>query len=476
MSYSGEFRNSITTKENRFLNSSLIQDWTNGMRHSIPISATFTLFNYIQVSPSINYNERWYTSKQMQAWDPVKKQNVVVDTIYGFNRVYDYSTSLSFNTKLYGFYTPWKIFGNKIQTIRHVFSPSISIGYTPDFSANRYHFYEKYYYKNEYGEDVEYTYSPYSNMMFGTAPKGENGSINFDFKNNLEMKMRSENDSTGYKKVSLIDDLGISFSYNMMADSMKWSNINTNIRLKLSKSYTLSLSGAWDPYIYELDSNGRPVHVDKLRAFNGKGLGKLISTGTSFSYSLNQDTFSKWFGGDKGKDAKNKKPDSEKGGPSELPDDGTIGKNPNEEEAKKSMFESNNADKGEYDADGYLKNELKWNLSINYSLRYGQSGNFDYEKMEYKSAITQNLGFSGSLQPTKNWNFTFNTDYNFDLKKITNVNCSVSRNLHCWSMSANFIPLGPYKSFNFVIRANASLLQDLKYQKSSSPYNNMSWY
>ncbi len=473
MSYSGEFRNSITTKENRFLQSNLVKDWTNGMRHSIPISATFTLFDYIQISPSINYNERWYTSKHMQAWDPVKKQNVVVDTIYGFQRVYDYSTALSFNTKLYGFYTPWKIFGNKIQTIRHVFSPSISMGYTPDFSANRYHFYEKYYYKNEYGEDVEYTYSPYSRMMFGTAPTGESGSIGFDFKNNVEMKVRSDNDSTGYKKISLIDDLGISFSYNMMADSMKWSNINTNIRLKLSKSYTLSLSGSWDPYIYELDANGRPVHVDKLRIGHGKGFGRLMGTGTSFSYSFNQDTFNKLFGRDKetGKD-ENKEGENI----TELPDDGTLGRNPNEETPRTSVFESDEQSQGEYDADGYLKNSVNWNLSFNYSIRYGLGSEFDYDKMEYKGEFTHNLGFSGSIQPTKNWNFTFNTDFNFDLKKFTSVNCSISRNLHCWSMSANFIPLGPYKSYNFVIRANASLLQDLKYQRNSSPYNNMDWY
>ncbi|MGB4568432.1 MAG: putative LPS assembly protein LptD [Dysgonamonadaceae bacterium] len=135
MSYSGEFRNSITTKEDQFLKSNIIKDWTNGMRHSIPISATFTVFDNIQISPSINYNERWYTSRHVEAWDSVQKKNVIVDTVYGFNRVYDYSTSLSFNTKLYGMYTPWKIFGNKIQAIRHVFTPSIRLNYTPDCSA-----------------------------------------------------------------------------------------------------------------------------------------------------------------------------------------------------------------------------------------------------------------------------------------------------------------------------------------------------
>lgn len=474
MSYTGEFRNSIQTKENKFMQSNIVKDWTNGMRHSIPISATFTLLDYIQISPSINYNERWYSSRHLEAWDPIQKRSAIVDTLYGFNRVYDFNASLSFNTKLYGMYTPWKMFGNKVQAIRHVFTPSISLNYIPDFSDSRFNFYERYNYKNEYGEDTEYVYSPYSRLMFGTAPRGKSGNIGFDFKNNLEMKIRSENDSTGYKKISLIDDLGINFSYNMMADSMKWSNINTNVRLKLSQSYSLSLNASWDPYVYELDPNGRPVHVDKLRVFNGKGIGKLLSTGTSFSYSINQDTLKKLFSG---KDKEGDETDTNQEIESQLPDDGTIGQNPQEEPQPQSMFESGDDSMGEYDADGYLKNLINWNLSINYSVRYGLNmSEFDVEKMDYKGQLTHNLGLSGSFQPTKNWNLTFNTDYNFDLKRFTNINCSVTRNLHCWSMSANFIPIGPYKSYNFVIRANASLLQDLKYEQRSSPYNTMEWY
>lgn len=471
VSYSGEFRNSITTKEDKFLKSNLVRDWTNGMRHSIPVSATFSLFDFIQVSPSFNYNERWYTGAHIQAWDSVGRRNVTVDTVYGFKRVYDYSTSLSMQTKLYGMYVPWKIFGDKVQAIRHVFSPSISLNYRPDFGDPKYNFYETYTYKNKYGEDVEYTYSPYSSMMFGTAPRGKSGSIGFDFKNNLEMKIRSDKDSTGVRKISLIDDLGINFNYNMMADSMKWSMINSNIRLKLSKSYTLSLNATWDPYLYRLDQNGNPRQVDKLRILNGKGFGKLMNTGTSFSYSLNQDTFKKLFSrGDK-EDKEGDDTDTK----NQLPDDGTMGENPYESAQESTQQESEDA-AGEFDGDGYLKNAVNWNISFNYSLRYGY-GEFDKERLEYKGKLTHNFGLSGSLQPTKNWNFTFNTDYNFDLKKFTNINCSLTRNLHCWSMSASFIPIGPYKSYNFTIRANSSLLQDLKYEQRSSPYDRgMDWY
>ena len=471
MSYSGEFRNSITTKEDRFLKANIVRDWTNGMRHSIPVSATFTLFDFIQVSPSFNYNERWYTGAHKQAWDPVAKKHVPVDTIYGLKRVYDYRTSLSAETKLYGMYTPWKIFGDKVQTIRHVFSPSISLSYQPDFGDPKYRFFETYSYKNEYGEDMEYTYSPYSTMMFGTAPKGQSGNIGFNFKNNVEMKVRNDKDSTGVRKISLIDDLGFSFDYNMMADSMKWSMINSNIRLKLTKSYTLSLNATWDPYIYELDHNGSPRHVDKLRILNGKGIGKLVSTGTSFSYSLNQDTFKKLFsrGDDKAKGSENE-PDPD------LPDDGTMGANPYEEAGRRATLDQSDNSMGEFDSDGYLNNSVNWNLSFNYSMRYGP-GEFNFDRMEYKGKLNHSFGMSGSIQPTKNWNFTFNTDYNFELNRFTSINCTLTRNLHCWSMSASFIPIGPYKSYNFTIRADSSLLQDLKWDERSSPYDRgASWY
>ncbi|MDI9604933.1 MAG: putative LPS assembly protein LptD [Bacteroidota bacterium] len=474
MSYSGEFRNSITTKEDLFLKSSLIRDWSNGMKHSIPVSATFTLFEFIQVSPSFNYTERWYTGAHKQAWDPISKRHVPVDTIHGFKRVYDYSTSLSAQTKLYGMYTPWKIFGDKIQAIRHVFSPSISLNWRPDFGNPKYGFYETYTYKNEYGEDVEYTYSPYSAMMFGTASRGQSGSIGFDFKNNLEMKIRTDADTTGTRKISLIDDLGINFSYNMMADSMKWSNINSNIRLKLSKSYTLSLNAVWDPYIYQLDQNGSPKRVDKLRVMNGKGFGKLMSTGTSFSYSLNQEALNKLFGRKKKEGSEEGEGDDDPTG--QLPDDGTIGRNPYETGSRGGMFDNSDNSMGEFDEEGYLKNKLNWNISFNYSLRYGY-GEFDKERMEYKGKLTHNFGLSGSIQPTKNWNFTFNTDYNFDQKKFTNINCTLTRNLHCWNMSASFIPIGPYKSYNFTIQANSSMLRDLKYEQRNSPYDRgMKWY
>jgi hypothetical protein len=314
-------------------------------------------------------------------------------------------------------------------------------------------------------------------MMFQAPAPGQQGNIGFDFKNNLEMKVRSDNDSTGSRKISLIDDLGISFSYNMMAERFQWSPINTNLRLKLTRSYTLSLNASWDPYMWEAerlaDGRHRGQRVNQLRIMNGQGFGKLMNTGTSFSYALNQDTFGKLFSRGERRST-NSSGNNEEG--ELLPNDGTIGRNPNEFETRSGASASGGAQ--EFDNNGYLINPLNWNLSFNYSVRYANSErNFNPETGQFRGQLTHNLGFSGSIQPTANWNFSFNSDHNFDLKRITNMNATITRRMCCWSMSASVIPFGPFQSYMFTIRADASLLQDLKYDQRNSPHNRGTrWY
>jgi len=456
-SYSSDLRNSIKAKESEVLKANLIKDWSNAIKHSIPVSATFNAFNYLNITPSFNYTERWYTRRITQRYDAATNRNINADTTYSFHRVYDFNYSISLQTKLYGFYEPLFKIG-KLQKIRHVFTPSISYSGRPDFSDPMWGFYESYSYYDADGELQEYTYSPYSQEIFGTASSGKQGSINFSFDNNLEMKLGTDNDST--KIISLIDNLGIRFSYNMMADSLKWSDISTNMRLKLSKNLTVNVSATFDPYMYDVNSYGRPVKVDKLRISNGKGFGRLKSTGYSISPSINQDTFKKWFGkGDKSNTT------DDKGATANIDGDNIDGEESTEEKKKGSLFDKGKEEEGEYDSDGYLKNDFKWNLSFNYSFNYAYSSRFDYDNKEYKRSLTHNLGVSGSIQPTKNWNFTFSTSYDFDQKRFAQVNCSLTRNLHCWSLSASFVPIGLYKSYFVSLRANSSMLQDLKYDK-----------
>ena len=469
MSYTGTFSNSITTKENQLLKSNLVKDWKNGAQHKIPVSATFQLFNYINITPQFDYTERWYTSKITQEYDPQQQRMVARDTTYNFYRVYDFSGSISASTTLYGFFKPLPFLGNKVEMIRHRFEPSVSFSAAPDFASSRFGFYEHYVYQDANGNDQEYIYSPFSHNMYGVPGQGKQGNVSFQLNNNLEMKVRSDKDSTGFKKISLIDKLSLGMSYNLAADSFQWSDLSASILLKLSKSYTLNLSGMFDTYTY--DENGQRLDIPRWKA--GKGIGRLRSTSTSFSYTFNNDTFKKLFG---------KKDEGTSGtGASATGQEGTdpgVGPTDGEatgEEAAGSRLLGKKKDTGEYDSDGYLVGNIPWSLSFSYSLSLGY-GTFNREKREYDYRLTNSLSFNGNIQPTKNWTFNFNATYDFDAKKISYMTCNISRNMHCWQMTASFVPVGPYKSYSFSVSVSSSLLKDLKYDKRSNYRDGQDWY
>ncbi len=457
MSYTGTFQNSLTAKQNQFFKKSLVRDWSNGMRHTVPVSATFTLLQYINVSPSITMNDRMYTRKVHRAWD-ANASAEVMDTTYNFYNVFDFNASVSFDTKIYGFFKPMKFLGDKVQMIRHVMSPSISFSGSPDFSKPGWGYYGTYDYTDRQGVAQQKKYSYYGGNIFGSVGQGKTGMVNLSLSNNVEMKVKSDQDSTGYKKISLIENFTISQSYNFAADSLRWSNVSTSLSLRLIKNFNLSLSATWDPYTYQLNSSGNPVRVDVPRWKAGKGWVKLSSTGTSFSYTFNNATFKK----KKKTTDKDKKTDATGATP---PDDDNDPTNKKKKEDESLAL----------DEDGYAHWSFPWSFTVNYSVNYGY-GAFDKEKMDYKGRFTQNLSFSGRIQPTKGWNFTFSSSYNFDTHKISYMNCSITRDLHCFSMSCSFVPLGPYKSYNFHIAVKSSLLSDLKYDKRSSYSNGVDWY
>ena len=275
------------------------------------------------------------------------------------------------------------------------------------------------------------------------------------------MKVKT-NDSIGEKKVSLIENFTVGQSYNFAADSMNWSDINTSLLLRLTKNFNLNLNATWDVYTYALSPSGSPVRVNKTRLQAGKGLGRLSSTGTSFSYTFNNNTFKR-----------KKKKDEEKKDDGVPPD--SEGYEEDYSDGRRPSQNNGGNDDMSFSSDGYMDWSIPWSLSVNYSINYGY-GSFNYKKLEYNGRLTQNLSFSGSIQPTKNWNFGFSASYNFDMKKIAYMNCNISRDLHCFTMTASFVPVGPYKSYNFHIAVKSSLLQDLKYDKRSSYSNGVTWY
>ena len=448
LSYTATINNSIDTKESMLFKSSFLNDWKNGIKHTLPISASFTLFKYINVTPQINYNARMYFRRVDQSWNEQENQ-VQRDTTNGFYYVQDFNLSLSASTKLYGFYIPIrKIFGDKIDRIRHVVTPSVGLSWHPDFGAplwGYYGTYERPVNPNDPTnlETREVTYSRFEGSLYGTPGRGQAGMVNLSLGNNLEMKIRNDKDTTGkepFKVISLIDNFAVSTSYNIAADSMRWSNFNAQLRLKLWKGYSLSLSGAFDPYKYALNEFGNPVHISKWRKFP-----KFMGTSTSFSYTFNNQTFKTWFGKDKKK--KNDIQNTENG----------ESQDPMPEDTEATVEASN---------DGYTKVEIPWSLSVDYSIRYGQSGIFDKEKMDYKMEFTHNLRLAGNISLGK-WRVSASTSYDFKAKQFTYTNITVNRDLHCWSMSGSFVPFGPCKSYTFRIGVNASMLSDLKYEKQS---------
>lgn len=458
LSYSGQLQNSLTAKQDQFFKKSLVKDWRNAMRHNIPISATFSVFKYFNLTPSVNITDRMYTQKVRKQWDPLAAVEVA-DTSYSLYNVYDFNASVSFDTKIYGFYKPLPFLGDKVKMIRHVITPSISFSGAPDFGSSFFGYYGKYMRPNANGEMEEQVYSRFPNALYGVPGRGRTGSLSFSIANNLEMKVKSESDSIGEKKISLIENFTVSQSYNFAADSLNWSNINTSLMLRLTKGFNLNVSAVWDVYTYQLNEYGNPVRVNIPRWKAGKGIGRLSSTGTSFSYTFNNDTFKRKSKKDKGGQKDNS---SATGGGAEH--DRDI-----EDE------QDGNSGGLDMDGDGYMRWSVPWSLSLNYSIGYGY-GTFNKRKMEYNGRVTQNLSLSGNIRPTKNWNFGFTASYDFDNHKLAYMNCNISRDLHCFTMRASFVPVGPYKSYNFSISVKSSMLSDLKYDKRSSFSNGVTWY
>ena len=480
VSYTGQFKNEINTKESLIMKSKLNKDWQNGMQHVIPIKGNFTLFSYLNVTPSFNFTDRTYLRKVEKSWDQTN-QREVTDTITGFYNVYNWSLNLGLSTKLYGFWIPnRKIFGDKIQAIRHVVTPTVSFSYAPDFSASRYGYYKYYQKTDAEGNVTMVEYSPYQGAAYGYPGKGKSGILNFELGNNVEMKVKSDDDSTGVKKISLIDEFKLASYYNFATDIRPVGDLTATLRLKLSKSYTLNLSTVFKSYVYEADSVGAtPRESEHVTYWQQGKFGRFTGLSQNLSYTLNNEkvsNFIKWLKGEK---------IEKKGNKNKRRDDDDEWDNPNETNIDKDMEKAkhgakkSDTNKAETDADGYMTFKMPWSLSIGYGINIREDMNvkkFNYNTMRYPYKFTQNLNVSGNLRISDGWNISFSSGYDFENGKISMTTASLNRDLHCFNMSCSVV-LAPYTSYNFSFRCNASTLTDaLKYDKRSSYSNAVQWY
>lgn len=451
--YTGRLTNSITTKDDRLFKSNLVKDWKNAMQHTIPVSATFTLFKYFNLTPSFNYTERWYTHETENYYDEKKNTWVPTDTIYGFRRVSNYNFSVGLNTKLYGMYKPLFMKKKEIQ-IRHVVTPQVSVSGAPGFG--------KYWQEHEDANGNMSYFSSYTSQLFGTAPREKQGTVTFDLSNNIEMKFKDRKDSI--RKISLIDELGGYISYNMAAEKRPWSDLTLRLRLKLTKNYTFNMNSTFATYAYTFDKDGRVVPGDRTEWSYGR-FGRFSGWGSSFNYTFNNETWKKWFGPKDDKDQKDKDKDQN-------------GEDSGDMDAGNDTGTTKTVEKAQADADGYQVFKMPWSLSVNYSfnIREDQSKPINVYSMRYPFSYTHNINASGNIKLSNNWQVSFNTGYDFQAKEVTQTSMTISRDLHCFNMSASLSPFGRWKYYNFKISANASILQDLKWEQRSQTQSNIQWY
>ena len=472
MSYTGQLANSISTTEDKILHSNLIKDWKNAFQHTIPVQANFTLFNYINVTPSFNFTDRMYSKKVTRGWDNTLQKEVVRDTTYGFHNVYNWSMNVGASTKLYGFWTPnRKLFGDKIQAIRHVITPQVSFSYSPNFGARRYGYYDSYQYTDASGNVKLIEYSPYQVELYSVPGKYKTEMISWDVSNNIEMKVKSDKDTTGYKKISIIDELGASMSYNAAADYHRWSDLSMRLRLKWWKNYTFSMNAQFATYAYELDANGKP-YVGNHTEWGYGRLPRFQGMSQNFSFTLNPEKLKKWFG------RKDDKDDDKVSVDSDGPDTNIESNMDDDLEKGKYAAKKKRGNIAETDDDGYMSFNMPWSLTIGYgiTMRENTAGRFNTKTMRYPYKFTQTLNFSGNIRISDGWNINFSSGYDFENHAMSMTTASLSRDLHCFNMSASVV-LAPYTSYNFTFRCNAATLTDaLKYDKRSGITNAVQWY
>lgn len=414
----------------------------NGIRHQIPISTSFKVLKFMTLTGSFNYTELWYLQHLKWGVKPVPPLSlgtsvVVTDTIRGFSREGYYSLSASMTTRIYGMYLAKKK-DSYIRAIRHVITPNIGFSYAPDFSDPSYGYYQKLKYTGSDGKPTYVLKSIHNGYYYGSAPTGRSEALTFGIGNTMEMKVRNSKDTVD-RKISIFNNLALASSYNFLADSFKLAPIsisaNTNI---LDNKFNVNLSGSLDPYQYHtvrngFDANDNPKYIVRRfdrYAWNEGKLGRITSANLALGTNLS---------------SKGQKKD-------------------NETRDKVAKSNASQADKDYLlqHPDTYVDFSIPWNLRISYNLSYNNSSTTS------SPTITQAMRFSGDFSLSQKWKITYNSGYDFAAKDFTLTNLGLSRDLHCWQMTVNWVPFGKYQSYSFNIGIKSSLLKDLKLNRTRS--------
>jgi hypothetical protein len=432
--YNGNLRNQVSFYDTAFRLSRLIDTLQWGATHNFPISVALPpiLGGAVIVSPGISYAQVWIAQKFRRSWNDVAKK---VDTTItkGFYLDHQASFSLNFNTAMYGTYVFKK---SRIIAIRHVIRPTLSMNYKPDLSKN--HFYRT---QIDTNKNV-FEFSEYDGALYSGFSKGKTGGIGFQLDNNLEMKVKNRKDTSenAVKKIKLIDGYGFSSGYNFLADSMKLGLFSLYLRTTLFEKISINFNSTLDPY----QTNERGIDINKYAWQGDKfSLGRLTSGNISVSTSFRS----------KPKDAK-KEEERKKQVQQRLNDPNLIA----DQNRLLDYMQQNPAE--------FVDFNIPWQVSFGYSLSFYNRFKSDYSGFE--NDFASNLNFNGSFNLTPKWNFSATGYYDFDTKKLQTFSMSINREMHCWQMSISITPVGLYRFFSFSISPKASVLQDLKVNRTRS--------
>jgi hypothetical protein len=445
LQYSASVDNQINTYDSLLFTNKIWGNMKSGFEHEVPFSFQIQPFKNFSISPQLSYKGVMYTQKVLRTWDGAD-QKVVYDTLRGtfYGQAINPSISAGYSPQIFGYYQ-FTNPNSRIQTIRHVIKPSVTFGFTPYISGLSSKMYRK---VQSNADSLMSTYSIYDGGIYGTPSlSSRSGSVGFNLTNLLEAKVFEKNDTTGKpKKINLIDNFNIGTSYNIFADSMRWSPVVMVLRTTLFQNIGISASSNFS--LYGLDSKGNTIGTYYFSQTNK--LIRLTNFNIGMDFSLN-----KFF---KKKNDKSKSQPVQPQQPVSRPtaSDAMRGGNPGQMQQgqQQSLFD-------EY---GYMKFDSPWTMNVRYSL--------DYSKPALKPMIYQTFSLNGNITLTKKMAITYSTGYDFKHKEITMTQIMITRDLHCWDMSFNWVPNGNMKMWEFTIRVKASVLADLKYDRRKDFHDN----
>lgn len=435
LNYSLKADNRIKTTDAFFFKKEMFQNAQSGIQHTASLNTNMKALKFFTLSPSANYKEVWYFDRLNKTYDEVNNK-IVTDTVSGFNAFREYSGAVSLSTTFYGMF---KFKKGNIEAIRHVVRPSVSYSYRPDFSN-----YDEIVQKSADPTDF-LEYSPFQNGIYGSPGRGISNSLNFALDNNLEAKVRKKDSTeTEAKKIILLNNLNFSASYNIAADSLKWSPVNVNAGTKLFKDQlSLNVRATLDPYA--IDANGRKINTFNIN--NGGSLFRLTNAGVTMNYSLSSK-----------KDDKSKKTAAEKTAESNN-SDGVFGEDLN---VTNQQTDNKASDKNKVKETKLYQSAIPWTLKLAYSLNYTNAN-------REKEISSNSLMFSGDIELTPKWNVGVSSGYDLKNQGFTYTQLRFSRDLDSWKLNFNWVPFGERQTYYFFIGVKSSMLSDLKYDKRQVP-------